>query len=175
MTAIVFSTVISRNLNRGSIYTLGLTRRGIDFHRQVEAGILGTITVSKAMTRNYPSIPPTMPIPTLLEEFHNSGHHGFPVVDENGIFSGIVTLTDIEDSMSENEPSLTAGDIATKNPIVAYPDQSVHDALAQLGGRNVGRIPVVDRSNPRKLLGILRRPDIVKAYTMAVEKQKDDL
>lgn len=175
MTAIVFSTVISRSLNRGSIYTLGLTRRGIDFHRQVEAGILGTITVSKAMTRNYPSIPPSMPIPTLLEEFHKSGHHGFPVVDENGIFSGVVTLTDIEDSMSENEPSLTAGDIATKNPVVAYPDQSVHDALAQLGGRNVGRIPVVDRNNPSKLLGILRRPDIVKAYTMAVEKQKADL
>ncbi len=49
--------------------------------------------------------------------------------------------------------------------IVAYPDQSVHDVLAQFGGRDVGRIPVVGRDDQTKLLGVLRRHDIVAAYT----------
>jgi chloride channel protein, CIC family len=56
---------------------------------------------------------------------------------------------------------------------VAYPDQSVHDALAQLGGRDVGRIPVVDRKNPKKLLGVLRRHDVVSTYTRMLAEQRE--
>ena len=170
MTAVIISTLISRGLSRESIYTLKLVRRGVDIYRREEADVLRTITVSKVMTRDFPTILPSMPVSELINELHQSGHHGFPIVNENGNFCGIVTLEDVEAAMSTVDPALTAGDIATKSPVVAYPDQSIHDALAQLGGRDVGRIPVVDRSNPKKLLGVLRRHDIVRAYTKALKK-----
>jgi len=171
MTAVIISNIFAIGFSRESMYTFRLLRKGIDIHRREEAGILATITVSKVMTRNFPTIPPTMPISELIEELHESGHHGFPIVDENGIFSGIVTLTDVEAAIAKKDQDLTAVDIATNSPIVAYPDQSVHDALAQFGGRDVGRIPVVDRNNPKRLLGVLRRHDIVRAYTEAIGKQ----
>ena len=41
-------------------------------------------------------------------------------------------------------------------------------SLSQFGGRDVGRIPVVDRNEPTKLLGVLRRHDIIRAYSKAV-------
>lgn len=168
MATVVLSTLIARGFRRDSIYTLRLVRRGIDIHRREEADILGAITVRKIMTRDFPAVLPSMPVSELMNELHRSGHHGFPIVNEDGDFCGIVTLEDVEAAMPQKDPTLTAGDIATESPVVAYPDQSVHDALAQLGGRDVGRIPVVDRSNPKKLLGILRRHDIVRAYTRAV-------
>jgi CIC family chloride channel protein len=106
-----------------------------------------------------------MSVHELADELEKTGHHGFPVVDEEGYFSGVVTMEDLEASVVRSDPNLTVGDIAMKNPLTVYPDQSIHDALAQLGGRDVGRIPVVDRSDPRRLVGVLRRHDIIRAYT----------
>jgi len=111
-----------------------------------------------------------MPVSDLVNELHRSGHHGFPILDEKGDFCGVVTLTDVEAAVSKKDSALTVWDIANKSPIVAYPDQSIREALAQLGGHDVGRIPVVDRNNTKRLLGVLRRHDIVRAYTEAVGK-----
>jgi CIC family chloride channel protein len=171
MSAVTVSTLIARGVSRESVYTLRLVRRGIDIHRREEADIQGAITVDEVMTRDFPTVLPSMPVSELMEELHQSGHHGFPIVDESGSFCGIVTLEDVEAAMSRKDSTLTAGDIATESPIVAYPDQSIHDALAQFGGREVGRIPVMDRNDPKRLLGVLRRHDVIRAYTKALANQ----
>jgi CIC family chloride channel protein len=129
---------------------------------------MSSITVGDIMTSDFPTVPLSMSISEVMDRLHDSGHHGFPVLDESGDFSGIVTLQDVEAALLKKDASLTVGDIANKSPIVAYPDQSVHDALARLGGRDVGRLPVVDRRNPKRLLGVLRRHDVTRAYAKAV-------
>lgn len=167
MIAVVISTFIAYSLNRESIYTLKLRRRGVDIRQHLRANIMRTIRVSEVMTRNFPTVSPEMPISELSTKFTETGHHGFPVIDGDGRLYGVVTLEDVESSALRDAAKLTAGDIATKSPIVAYPDQNIHDVLAQFGGRDVGRIPVVDRQAPKKLLGVLRRHDIIGAYTSA--------
>ena len=37
--------------------------------------------------------------------------------------------------------------------------------------RDVGRLPVVDRDHPRRLLGVLRRTDLVRAYDVALTRR----
>jgi CIC family chloride channel protein len=167
MSVVVISTLIARSFSRESIYTLRLVRRGIDIHRREQADVFSGITVGEAMSRNFPTVLPTTPIAQLMDEIHHTGHHGFPVVDENGHLCGCVTLQDVEAAMSKKNPGLVVNDIATKSPLVAYPDQSIHEALSQFGGRDVGRIPVVSRDDPKKLLGVLRRHDIIRAYVKA--------
>jgi len=168
MTAVVISTLVARGLSRETIYTMKLRRMGIDISRREEIALMRRITVGEVMSRDFPTVSPKMPVAELTHMLEETGHHGFPVVDEEGLLCGVVTLTDIQAAMSRGESAqLTVEDIATKKVIVAYPDQSVHDALAQFGGRDVGRIPVVERNEPTKLLGILRRHDIIKAYTKA--------
>jgi chloride channel protein, CIC family len=132
--------------------------------------MMKSITVGDGMTHDFHTVLPSMPVSRLIEELHQSGHHGFPVVDESGSLYGVVTLHDVESALSKKERGLTVGDIATKSPIVAYPDQSIYDALVQFGGRDVGRIPVVDRDNPKKLIGVLRRHDMVSAYARGIGK-----
>ncbi len=170
MTAVVISTLIAYRLNRESIYTLKVRRLGVDLSRRDQIDILSSITVGEIMTRDFPTVLATATIPELTYKLTVTGHHGCPVVDDDGRLYGVVTLSDIQQAMTrvestEDSDELTAGDIATKNLIVAYPDQTVHDALVQFGGRDVGRIPVVARDDQTKLLGVLRRHDIVKAYT----------
>ncbi len=172
MVAVVISTVVARSLSRETIYTLKLVRRGIHIRQLEEASPLRSIKVAEVMAKNFPVVPTTMPVSELMSRFQRTGHHGFPVVDKAGNFYGVVTLSDVQRATSRGDfPHLTAGDIASTSVIVAYPDESIHDALMKLGDLEVGRIPVVERSNPKRLLGCLRRQDIIKAYLKSVSGQ----
>jgi chloride channel protein, CIC family len=164
MTAVVAATLTARAFTRDSIYTLRLRRSGVDIHQEEVVPLMKTITVADAMTTDFPSVSHRMPVSELLTRLAQSGHHGFPVVDDEGRLFGVVTLADVEVSRGGGIPDLKVGDIATKSPIVAYPDQSLYDALLKLGAKDVGRIPVVDRKDRTKLLGVLRRHDIIRAY-----------
>jgi CIC family chloride channel protein len=172
MIAVVISTVISRSLNRETIYTLKLVRRGVDIHQLSQTSPLREVTVGRAMTRDFPTVMPTMPVSKLATKLRETGYHGFPVVDKDGDLVGMVTLADVEAMMAKGDtPDLTVGDIASKSIVVAYPDEYVHDVFVKLGTREVGRVPVVDRKNPKRLLGVLRRQDVLVAYAKAVRRR----
>jgi CIC family chloride channel protein len=172
MIAVVISTVISRALNRETIYTLKLVRRGVDLRQITRASPLREVTVEEAMTWDFPTVPPTMPIRELMTKLRRTGHHGFPVVNEKDELVGVVTIADVEAAMAQESPSaLTVKDIASKSVVVAYPDEFIHDVLVKLGTRDVGRIPVVERKNPKRLLGVLRRHDVLTAYSKLISRK----
>jgi CIC family chloride channel protein len=165
MTAVVISTVLSRALKHETIYTFKLLRRGVDIEQEEMSDVMRTITVKEAMTRDSPTVPTTMRIDQLLREFRKTGHQGFPVVDKEGRLAGIVTQTDVERHLgtSTTKSQQTVGDVATRSPFVAYPDQTL-DRVLGATEEEYGRIPVVSRDDTRRLLGVLRRHDIIRAY-----------
>jgi CIC family chloride channel protein len=172
MIAVVISTVISRALNRETIYTSKLVRRGVDLRQINKASPLREVTVEEAMTWDFPTVPPTMPIRELMVKLRRTGHHGFPVVNEKEELVGVVTIADVEAAMAQESPSaLTVKDIASKSVVVAYPDEYIHDVLVKLGTHDVGRIPVVERKNPKRLLGVLRRHDVLTAYSKTLTRK----
>lgn len=81
------------------------------------------------MTTGYPSVRPDATLHELNLLFLDSGHHGFPVVDDEDNLVGIVTVSNLK-LVHPNSTQLVA-EIATSDVLVAYPDQSLHDALAQ--------------------------------------------
>jgi CIC family chloride channel protein len=175
MTAVVTSTLISQRISRDSIYTLKLRRRGIDVHARQRINLMETILVSEAMTKDFETVRDDLPVTALVEEFTRTGHHGFPVVDANGNLVGMVTLSDIEEVVVDEETDVLVEDIMTRSLLVAYPDETLEDALRRFGSRDVGRLPVVERADPRKIVGLLRRGDIITAYAQASLKHAEVL
>jgi len=178
MTTVVIGTIVARSLSSESLYILALKRRGVEIRRMEEKDVMRTVRVGEVMARDFPTVPPTMAVDELLHRIEQSGELGFPVVDESGRLMGIVTLSDIHTGMERKMggPSspLTVADIATtRSLIVAYPDQTLHEVLLQMGARDVGSIPVVDRDNPSRLVGVLRRHDIVRAYVEKTSGRRD--
>ena len=146
-----------------------LVRRGVDIYREDVADVMRTITVGEVMTTNFPTVEATVLVQDVLKLFRKTGHHGFPVVDEEGSLVGIVSLADVEHSLQREDVDLTVGDIATKSPFVAYPDQSLHEVIGA-SEEDYGRIPVVSREERQCLVGVLRRYDIIRAYRAKVRK-----
>jgi CIC family chloride channel protein len=124
------------------------------------------------MTWDFPTVLPTMPIRELMGKLRRTGHHGFPVVNKKGELVGVVTIADVEAAMAQESPSdLTVKDIASKLVVVAYPDENIHNVIVKLGTHDVGRIPVVERKNPKHLLGVLRRHDVLSAYSKTIMRK----
>ena len=48
--------------------------------------------------------------------------------------------------------AVTVLDAGSRDLVVAYPDELLHDASAKILRNNIGRLPVVDRKDPRTRL-----------------------
>jgi CIC family chloride channel protein len=104
--------------------------------------------------------------------FMRTRHHGLPVVNLDGDLVGILTVQDIERVQAENgDGGRTVGEVCTREPLVAYPDETIGAALRRMSVRDIGRLPVVARDHPRRLLGVLRRTDLVRAYDIALTRR----
>ncbi|MDI9630168.1 MAG: TrkA C-terminal domain-containing protein, partial [Acidobacteriota bacterium] len=55
--------------------------------------------------------------------------------------------------------------------LTAFPDDSLADALRQMGARDVARLPVVARDDPGRLVGVLYRTDVARVYTLALARR----
>lgn len=161
---------LAQRLKYRSLYMAQLPTRP---RREVD--LLEGIPVAEAMETTIDAVPPTMPLPQLLHRFEKTHHHGFPVTDEQGNLLGIVTLSDVEQAMlTPDFEQKTVADIATSDGIaVGYPDEPISEALWRMGVRGIGRLPIVDRTNPRRLLGVLRRQNVIAAYERAIANRKD--
>jgi chloride channel protein, CIC family len=50
-----------------------------------------------------------------------------------------------------------------------FEDSSLRDAVDQMAGENVGRLPVVTRDEPDRVIGILTRSDVIAAHTRRLD------
>ncbi len=154
-------------LRGSSIYTIKLERRGLQV-RMLSSFILDSVKVGEVMTRRVVTVPDDTPLSFLEVMFEENPYGGYPVVDrKTGELVGIVTRTDLERARRMPRDRLDGArviDIATKKLVVAYPDETVREALAKMKRKGVSRLPVVDRGNEKRLVGIITIRDLVKAY-----------
>ncbi len=177
MTGVIVSMLVASRLHPESIYTLKLARRGIRFQRGRDIDVLEGVRVEEIMVRNPRTVRPETPVETLVTRFIATGMHGFPVVDANGRLQGIVSLRDYRQALNRHKTleGKTVGDIMQRAPIIAYPDETVSQALRRMAPRDISRLPVVSREDPRQLVGLIRRNDIVRAYEVGATRRDEHI
>jgi CIC family chloride channel protein len=174
MLATVLSTILSEYLSKESIYTLKLARRGIRLEHGKDIDVMQGVLVGEAMTTNVDTVSADMDLTALERLFAETHHHGFPVLDERGELFGVTTLQDLARVKERGGwESRTVRDIATRSVVTVFADDPMWVALKRLGTRDVGRLPVVDRQQPHRLLGLIRRSDIVRAYQVGIGRRLD--
>jgi CIC family chloride channel protein len=169
MLSTVISAIIARHLLAESIYTVKLSRRGIDVYAHKDLNLMSAILVREAMTpiEKMTTVTPETPLTKLATVFDETHYHGLAVLDEHRRLKGVVSLSDLEQAQTQQLMSGTVRDICTTNVRTAFPDETLEDALRHLGALDVGRIPVVSRVRPNQVVGVLRRGDIIRAYSQA--------
>lgn len=128
-----------------------------------EISILKEVKVGEIMTKKVIVVPSSMTVNELLDKIAKHHHIGFPIMNESKQIVGIVTLQDAMKVSKEKRSSISVGEIATKDLVVVFPDNSVAEAFEKMSKHNVGRLLVVDKKDLRSLLGILTRSDVMHA------------
>ncbi len=176
MLATVIATIVAERIFPESIYTFKLKLKGITLERGRDVDILQSVTVDEVMTRSVQTVPETMTLVDLSDLFAESHRHGFPMLDADGRLSGIVTVSDLDRAVGNELPRrTTAREIGTPRAqlLVAMPNQPVGEVLRRMGTRGLGRMPVVETDEPDRLIGMVRRSDIIRAYDLAVSRRAE--
>lgn len=175
MTGVIVSLILAEHIFPESIYTLKLARRGIRFRHGRDIDVMEAVKVQEIMVTNPMTVSPKTNVETLVSKFIATGMHGFPVIDEHNELVGIVSLRDYRQALDKygTLSGKQVGDIMNRQMVVAYPDESVGQALRHMAPRDISRLPVVARDNPRKLLGLIRRNDIVRAYELGATRRDE--
>jgi CBS domain-containing protein len=99
-------------------------------------------------------------------------HQGMLVTDATGKLAGLITRGDVMRALA-NDPSgnMTVLDAASRDLIVTYPDESLHAAAAKMLRHNIGRLPVVDRNQPQRVVGYLGRSGIMAARLRRLDEE----
>jgi H+/Cl- antiporter ClcA/CBS domain-containing protein len=98
-----------------------------------------------------------------------SGHQGFPVVDGDGCLVGVVTRRNITDPAVDG--AITVRSLVMRPPVIIYPDNTAREAADHMVHEQVGRLPVVTREDPRRVVGILSRSDLLGAHERRLTMQ----
>ena len=160
---------------KASIMTEKLARRGLRIHQDYEADVLQHTVVAETMDHEAPTISGSMRLVDLSDRIARgdpevSRHQGMLVLDEEGKLAGMITRGDVLRSL-ESDPSVTVLDACSRSVVVTYPDETLHDASEKMLRFKIGRLPVVDRADERRVVGYLGRPGIMAARLRKLDEE----
>jgi len=182
MITCVIGTTMSRHFHKESLETEELARAGIDLQAGKERNIMKSLRVGDVMTRDLEAIPEQMTLRQFTHTLAGSRQTNFPLVNEAGELTGILSTQDFMGAVFERDlmDLVVVKELATIDVITVTEDENLDQVMQKIGLRNIEQLPVVDRDNNRKLVGIISRRDMVSAYNRALmsrtmeEKDGDD-
>jgi CIC family chloride channel protein len=114
------------------------------------------LSVASAMTHAVVTAGPAEPAATALGRVRDLGVNALPVVDSAGVLSGIVSRKDLERAAEGG----TVETVMTAPVVTVFVDENLDAALVRMGRHAIRQLPVVERAQPQRVVGIIALKDI---------------
>lgn len=177
MLATGVSVFLADRLWNHSMFTWALYQTGERKLAPETQDVLQTVGVDEIMSGSPYTVPPEMTITELRAFFNDALIHSAPVV-RDGTLLGIVSASDIRDNdelINRIGPdTIRVDDIATPRVTTVTSDDMAWTAMRRMSLLNVGRLPVVDPNDHTKLVGLVSRADLVRAYQHGLVRSLSD-
>ncbi|HEY5674256.1 MAG TPA: chloride channel protein [Malonomonas sp.] len=172
MTCCITALVTVQKLYGYSIYETKLMRKGIRMVRGHDVNLLRSMQVGDFMDDDFETIRQDMKLGELLRKAENSHYPHFPVLDDQERLVGILSMRDMKSFLAEVGDLcelVVASEIMTSNVITISPSDNFETAFEIFEGKQISTLPVVSEPE-RKLLGILKKNDLLLAYNQKILK-----
>jgi chloride channel protein, CIC family len=103
---------------------------------------------------------------------HHRGQILYPVVDGDLRLKGVITRNHLIDFLKAEPDAESARKLVQSNPVVAYPDEPLRSVVYRMAETGKTRLPVVDRHDSSKLLGIVSLNDLLRARARNLEEER---
>jgi len=168
MFACVISDGMAKALYPESIYTFKLRRLGVHFSLEKEVCVLDLMTARDIMGTDVDTVRDTDTIQMVYDRLFETGRSGFPVMDGDDRLVGIISHDDLMKAISEQDRDAPVTDYCSTGLLVGHPEEILNDIVKKFDMSMYKRIPIVDVNDESKLLGIITRRDIIRAYRMKI-------
>ncbi|TAE60579.1 MAG: CBS domain-containing protein [Nostocales cyanobacterium] len=161
-----------------------LQQFGLSDLKDEQVEIVQHISVADAM-HSYPKkMPMNLSVLEAATEMIRDRVHTALIVDHNDLLVGILSLDDINRTLSvwENYQSYpteirlnlsnqTVFDICTTDLLYAWQDEPLSEALDRMALRGLHQLPVVARDNPDCILGLLEKDKVALTCNLAATRE----
>jgi CIC family chloride channel protein len=146
-----------------SIYNMQLAKRGELLTRHKDKAVLTLMSLKTEVETDFNVIPPNSTLGDLVKVVSLSKRNLFPVVDEEGVLCGVITLDLIREIMFKPEMYL---DVMVESLMVLPRDFiSVHDSMDEVMKKftvsNAWNLPVLEND---KYVGFVSKSKLFNAY-----------
>jgi CIC family chloride channel protein len=167
MLAVVITSIIVQIVVRDSVHLRSLYEQGYRFSSYREANILNSITVDEVMIKDAAVIPEDLSLMNLFAQLINSPYHTFYTQNKQGILTGTITEDELRPIITEYEQVrdvLVAGDIARKEVVSVFNTDTLDHVMKLFENYSVDEFPVTNIEEPEKIIGMVRKNDVIGVY-----------
>jgi CIC family chloride channel protein len=176
LVAVVCAHAVTVLLLKRSILTEKVSRRGFHLSREYETDPLEILFVREVMATNVAAIPASVTHGEIATAIggQRRAQSIFCVVDASGELVGVVTRWVLEQWAAQ---VLIGGDSqplasVVHKAITAHADEPLRIVVNRMAETGHTDLPVVDRANPRKLVGRVTLRDMLKARVRHLEEER---
>ena len=170
MATCIAASYTYQRFTKHSIYMQYLLNKGINIRHGRETSIMNSIKVQDVMSTDITTIAQEMPFRKILETISYSKNFYFPVLDNKGDMTGILSFSDIREVIFEEQLGdlLVAGELANTKVYSLTPQQNLNEAMEIFSQLDVDQLPVVRSEDKLKVIGMLTRGDMMASYNRAI-------
>ena len=151
---------------RSTIMTERLERRGAPVQTEYAADYLSQVLVRDCATSPVATLEADRPVASAREWLASGApgttHQAYPVVRRDGMLTGVVTAREIVAAAGDG--AQTVASLVKRPPVIIFEDQTARNAADHMVREGIGRLPVVQRTAPTKVVGIITRSDLIEAH-----------
>ncbi len=129
-------------------------------------------TVQDLMSFSVRTVTPNDLIQNIGQRMIQTGHEGFPVVDDQGNVVGLVTRNAVDRALQHNWGNQPVRRIMDAGQVQVAPEDSAERVRALMIEKGWGQIPVV---KDERLIGVVTRTDLIRLPTTEREAEREDI
>ena len=120
-------------------------------------------------------IPESTSLDEIVHRLAKSHQRYFPVVNSQQQMIGIFTDNDVRSYLYDDTlwHLAIAADIMVSNFVSVAPEDDLNTALKRLTALNLEELPVISPNDKGRLLGLLRRKEVIAAYNQRIMQHKE--
>jgi len=150
-----------------SVHEHHLEKQGYRIAVKSDANVLKSVSVKQVMKDEAVLIPEETPLPVVIKKLMESKHSTFYTINKEKNLSGTINETELRQIITEYEhirEVLVARDIASQGVTTVFANDDLDTVMKLFEKKGADEFPVIDSIQKNKIVGTVRRQDVISAY-----------
>lgn len=157
-----------------SILTEKIARRGYHVTREYDIDPLHALLVADVMATDVLTVQPQTSTAELYERLPEGSvdrrQRLYPVLDSDECLIGVLAFSDV--LAARRSATRSVASKLARQPILAFADETLREVADRMVSSGHGVLPVTERDDPRRLVGLVSQFDLLKAHERVLIEER---